>query len=147
MKNIAKAVLIAAVVGAPLVAGASEEGEVKYRKAIMKGIAGHAGAIAEIAKGNVGHTGHLQGHAHALVELSQLVPSAFKNNAMGFKTTAKEEVWSDWAGFDSKAGDLERASLAVVEAAKSGPGAVKGKLGDLFDTCKACHKEYRVKKK
>ena len=74
------------------------------------------------------------------------VKDLFKNKAMGYKTSAKEEVWSDWAGFDSKAGDLERASLAVVEAAKSGPDAVKGKLEDLFDACKACHKEYRVKK-
>ena len=111
----------------------------------MRGNSGHAGAIAQVAKGKVSHTDALQGHAHALLELSKMVPAAFKNQAKG-KTRAKAEVWSDPAGFEAKAADFERASMAVAEAAKSGADAVKGSLDDLFDTCKACHKAYRTKK-
>jgi cytochrome c556 len=146
MKSFFKAALVAAVIGSPLVASADDEGDIKYRQAVMKGIAGHAGAIAQIAKGKVSHDAALAGHAHALLELSKLVPAAFKNKTSG-ESRSKPGVWSDWSGFDSKSGDFERAALEVSQAAKNGPGAVKGKLGGLFDTCKGCHKEYREKKK
>ncbi|MFT5173110.1 MAG: cytochrome c556 [Gammaproteobacteria bacterium] len=147
MRTVLKVVLMAAVMAAPMSAMSDDEGEVKYRKGVMKAISGHAGAIAQIANGKVSHDAALMGHAHALVEVSKQVSAAFKNKAMGHKSTADGKVWSDWAGFDGKAGDLERAALAVATAAKSGPGAVKGKLKDLFATCKGCHKDYRVKKK
>ena len=55
MKTLVKIVLVAAVMVAPMGAMSDEEGDVKYRKAIMKGVAGHAGAIAQIANGKVSH--------------------------------------------------------------------------------------------
>jgi len=123
---------------------ADDEGDIKYRQAVMKGVAGHAGAIAQIAKGKVDHVDALEGHAHALLELSKMVPAAFRNQTSG-ESRAKDEIWSDRAGFEQKAGDLRDAAMALAEAAKSGPDAAKARLGDLFDTCKACHKEYRHK--
>jgi len=145
MKSFVKAALVAAVIVSPLAAVADDEGDIKYRQAVMKGTAGHAGAIAQIAKGTVSHDDQLVGHAHALLELSKMVPAAFKNKTSG-ESAAKPEVWSDMGGFEAKAKDFQTAAMAIAEASKMGPDAVKGKLGDLFDTCKACHKEYRVKK-
>ena len=147
MRVMLKVVLVAAACATPMGAMSTEAGDVKYRKAVMKGIAGHAGAIAEIAKGNVSQDAALKGHAHALVELTKMVPAAFKNESMAGKTTADAKVWSDWAGFEEKADDLSKAAMAIAAAAESGPGATKAKLGDLFNTCKGCHKGYRVKKK
>ena len=46
-----------------------------------------------------------------------------------------------------KSGEFERDAMAVAAAAKDGPAAVKGTLKALFANCKACHKDYRVKKK
>ena len=145
MRSVLRVALVAMVMTAPMSAMSDEKGDIKYRQAIMKGVAGHAGAIAQIAKGTVTQDASLQGHAHALLELAKMVPSAFKNESVG-DSKAKPGVWSDWSGFDGKAGDMERAAMAVATASKSGPGAVKAKLGDLFGTCKGCHKEYRVKK-
>ena len=138
--------LAAALVALPLTTAADDAGDIKYRQAVMKGIAGHAGAVAQIAKGKVSHTAALSGHTHALYELTKLVPAAFKNETSG-KSRSKANVWSDWSGFDGASGDMERAALALNEAAKAGPAAAAAKLGDLFDTCKGCHKEYRAKKK
>ena len=132
---------------APMGAMSDEEGDVKYRKAIMKGVSGHAGAISQIAKGKVSHSGDLQMHADALVQLTKMIPAAFKNKSMGHKTTSNDKVWSDWAGFDGKAGEFERDAIAVAAAAKNGPDAVKGTLKALFSNCKGCHKDYRVKPK
>jgi cytochrome c556 len=146
MKGIVIKLFAAVIVALPMAAGADDEGDIKYRQAIMKGLSGHGGAIAQIAKGKVSHTAALKGHAHALLELTKLVPAAFKNQTTG-KSRSKGEVWSDWSGFDGKAGDMERAALDVVKAADSGPEAVKKTLGPLFDSCKGCHKNYREKKK
>ena len=147
MRTFVKVALVAAVMVAPMGAMSDEEGDVKYRKAVMKGVAGHAGAIAQIANGKVSHTGDLQMHADALVDLTKMIPAAFKNKSMGHKTTSNDKVWSDWAGFDSKSGEFERDAMAVAAAAKNGPDAVKGTLKALFNNCKGCHKDYRVKKK
>ena len=147
MRTIVKVALMAAVLAAPMGAMADEEGDVKYRQAVMKGVAGHAGAIAQIANGKVSHDSALEGHAHALLELTKMIPSAFKNETLAGKTTASDKIWSDWSGFDGKAGKFERDALAVVTASKSGPGAVKATLKELFSNCKGCHEDYRVKKK
>lgn len=144
MKGLIRGVLLAGLLVTPLAAMSDDAGDIKYRQSVMRGNSGHAGAIAQIANGKVSHTDALQGHAHALLELSKMVPAAFKNQTSG-KSRAKAQVWSDRAGFEAKAADFERASMAVAEAAKSGPDAVKGTLGDLFDACKACHKAYREK--
>lgn len=144
MTQILGRTLGAMLLALPLAAAADDEGDIKYRQAVMKGIAGHAGAIAQIAKGKVSHTDALQGHAHALLELSRLVPAAFRNQTSG-ESRAKAGVWSDQAGFDGKAGEFERAAAATAEAAEGGPDAVKATLGALFDTCKGCHKDYREK--
>ena len=37
-------------------------------------------------------------------------------------------------------------AVAVAEAAETGPEAANAVLGKLFDSCKACHSDYRVKK-
>lgn len=145
MNGFMKAALVAVTMGVPLALAASDEGDIKYRQAVMKGIAGHAGAISQIAKGNVSHTDALASHANALLELSKMVPAAFKNKTSG-DSAAKPEVWSDRSGFEGKATDLQDGAMAVADAASAGPEAVGAKLNALFDACKGCHKDYRVKK-
>lgn len=145
MNSFMKAALVAVTMAAPLAAAASDEGDIKYRQAVMKGMAGHAGAISQIAKGNVSHTDALAAHANALAELSRMVPAAFKNKTSG-DSAAKPEVWSDRSGFEDNAKSLQDGAMAVAGAAGDGPAAVNAKLGALFDACKACHKDYRVKK-
>ncbi len=147
MKTVMRAALVAAAMGLPLSAASDDEGDIKYRQAVMKSVSGHAGAIAQIAKGKVSHVDALVAHAEALADVTAMVPAAFKNQAgVGDASDAKAEIWSDWAGFESRAKDLHDAALAVAEAAESGPDAAGAKLEALFDACKACHKDYRVKR-
>ena len=121
MKTLVKVALVAAVMVAPMGAMSDEEGDVKYRKAVMKGVAGHAGAIAQIANGKVSHSGNLQMHADALVDLSKMIPAAFKNKSMGHKTTSSDKIWSDWAGFDGKTGEFERDAIELQRQPKMDP--------------------------
>lgn len=139
------ALLLAAFAGGAI--AQNEEGAIKYRQAVMKGIAGHAGGIAQISKGNVPFKDQLNGHAHALHELAQYVPAAFKQKAMKGKTKAKDKIWKDWDDFEAKVQDLQAATEKLASAAKSGDMAGVGKhLEATFESCKGCHKEYRKKK-
>lgn len=126
----------------------AQEGAVKYRQAIMKSVAGHAGAIAQIAYGGVAFKDHLNGHITALVEASKLVPVVFQEKAMTEDppTRAKPDIWEKWSEFEEKANDFERAVAGVSQAADGGDlGAVAASLDPLWDSCKGCHKPFRVK--
>ena len=111
----------------------------------MKAIGGHTGAIAQIAKGNANQAGSIAIHTQGLHALSTLVAEAFRANVSEGKTRAKPEIWSDWSGFESKAGDL-KAAAAALAAAGDDVAAVGGKLKALFGSCKGCHQDYRKKK-
>jgi cytochrome c556 len=136
------------ILGAGTATAQDMEGSIKYRQALMKGNAGHAGAIAQIVKGKVAFTDHLAGHAHALHELSEYVTVAFKERALSDKSRAKENIWKDWGDFEQKAKDLESATGKLADAAKAGDmGAVGESLQATFESCKGCHKTFRAKKK
>lgn len=148
MKNLLAIAAAAALTTATATALAQDtDPHYKYRHNLMKGVAAHAGSLAMIAKGQVPHAGHLGAHGMALEALANQTLAAFKQQSQDPDSRAKDEVWSDWAGYEAKTKDFQVASAAVAEAAKTGdPKAVGGKLKALFDSCKACHKEYRKPK-
>ena len=82
-----------------LSAGAvAQEGPIKYRQGVMTAIGGHAGAIAQITYGGVGHKAHLITHAESMAALSKMVVTAFEQNAeptADVGTRAKEAVWKN----------------------------------------------------
>lgn len=144
------ALLGATALGA-LVAGAAhaanDQAVVKYRQAVMKGHGAHLGAMFQIVKGGAGSPEQLAAHAHGLHEVSKMIVPAFAQRTEGGKTEAKPEIWDDADGFKAKAADMEKAAAQVVAAAESGDQAAVGNaLVAAGDGCKACHKEYRVKK-
>ena len=125
---------------------ADEQGSIKYRQALMNANAGHAAAVAQIASGGVAFQDQLKGHAHALAEVAKWVAPAFKEKALAGKTRAKEEIWSDWNDFESKAKAFADASAKVSAAADAGDMAAVGDgLNAVFDACKSCHKKFRKK--
>ena len=128
-------------------AAQGDEAVIKYRQNIMKSLGGHAGAIAQIVKGQSPHKAHLVNHAQALRDLVAMVPDAFGQKTMGGETRAKPEIWTDASGFKKAADDAAAATKAFAEAAASGDdGAIGEKLKAVFDGCKGCHKDYREKK-
>ena len=69
--------LVLLVLGA-LPAQAQEEGPIKYRKAVMKAVGGHMGAMAGILKGQIkGSKKELEIHAHAMQGLASIAPGIF----------------------------------------------------------------------
>jgi len=125
----------------------SDAAAIKYRRAVMKGQAGHLGAMFGIVKGGAGRASDLSAHARALHELTGMIESAFKQDTMGGKTRAKSKIWDDYEAFKAKAAAADKASGGIVQAVQSGDQDAIGKaLGAMGKACKACHKKYRKKK-
>lgn len=125
-----------------------DEGAIKYRQSVMKGIGGHAGAAAQIVKKNNPNKDHLASHARALEDLVGMIDDAFGPRTSGGDTRAKAKIWDDSAGFKDASQKAQTAAKAFHQASESGNDAeIAGKLDNLFKACKGCHDEYREKKK
>ena len=151
MRTLITGAAVALSMLAATVAWADGAGDINYRQKVMKAVGGHMGAAASIIKGKGGAAADLKGHAHALAELakvSQHIYPAGSGPSAG-KTGAKDNIWSDAAGFAKVNGGFVTLAAAFAKAADSGDmgkaGAALGALGK--GACGACHKVYREKNK
>ncbi len=77
-----------------------------------------------------------------------LIPDVFQFDTRKFPVTtkAKETIWSDKAGFDKKATDLQTAAAGLAAAAAQGDKAATLKAaGAVGGACKSCHENYKEK--
>ena len=126
---------------------ASDEGEIKYRKSVMKSIGGHMGAIAGIMKGETGNATHLKMHAQAMETLSGVVGDLFPAGSDFGDTTVLPAVWEKPQEFAAAVKQLEDAAKGMNAAAMSGDMAQVGAaMGELGKACKNCHENFREKK-
>jgi len=138
---------------APLPAQAVDEPEniFKHRKAVMKALAGHAGAIAGVAKGEVSFVSDVSAHAHGINEMSKGIVKLFPEGtglAQLPDTRALDKIWSDRAKFEAAAKNLEMQSAHLVEIAKGGDvPAIASQFQAVGKACGGCHKPFRAEKK
>ena len=123
---------------------------IKYREAIMEIIGSNMTAMVQIAKGEVkAPVTTFSTHANMLAMAGKLSYAAFKQNTHGQgkeKTTAKENVWTDWDKFKEGLDDMNDMALRVANYAADGNmDLAKGAIGDLGKACKACHDDFRQK--
>lgn len=130
-------------------ASANPDDHITYRKQIMQIKGAAATAMGLIAEGKVPHDKHFLTQATTLVETLALAPAAFRENTDGQgreKTTAKANIWTDWADFEKRFQELEDKANDILTLASTGGVAVAaGELPGLFRTCKGCHDDYRTK--
>ena len=153
VKSVSLKVLVAAAIalGASGVAPAiaSDGGEIKYRKAVMKAVGGHMNALVGIVKGETANKDDMKALADGMLGLAKVSQGIFPKGSdeMGGETDAKMAIWD-------KADDFKKVNMAfvtyaegVVKAAASGDpkmlGAAVGALGK--NACKACHDDYKKK--
>lgn len=117
---------------------------VGYRQMLMSVVGGNMGAMADIMKNRLALPGHVAVHAGQLAEMAPLIAPAFKENVETDQTDAKQEIWQDWAKFESKIADFEKAARNLETAAKgSDPAAVGSAMKALGKSCGGCHKLFR----
>jgi len=125
---------------------ADAEGQIKYRKSVMKAVGGHMGAMAGIMKGN-GDAANLPGHAHAMAELAKTTHGLFPAGSDFGDTTALIDIWDKPDEFAKAVKAFQDASAAVAKASTGGDMAAFGAaFGAMGKTCKGCHETFREKK-
>ncbi|MCR4377609.1 MAG: cytochrome c [Rhodospirillales bacterium] len=127
---------------------ANDDGEIKYRKSVMKSVGGHMGALTGIMKSETVNTAHLQLHADSIATLSTIAGDLFPEGSdMGADTTVLPVVWEKPDDFAKAMKQFQDAAAGMSAATKTGDmaqtGAAMGKLGEA---CKNCHENFREKK-
>ena len=147
MHRLLAATIAAAVIGIGSTGSVwADEGALNHRKAVMKAIGGHMGAIVAIIKGQVPFKEDLKGHAHAMAELAKTSAKIFPKGSDVGQTTISPAVWEKPAEFDAALKAFQTASADLVTAADGGFDSFMGKFGALGKSCKGCHSNFRVKK-
>ncbi len=127
-------------------AEADPENIIKYRRANMKALGAHMGAMAQIVRGKVDYQSQLSLHADTVAAISDTLTDLFPEGSDFGDTQAKEAVWEKWDAFEKAASESAEASAAFAKAAKGGDtSAVGGAFRNLSDACKDCHKKFREK--
>ncbi len=136
--------LATGLISVALGAGAVED-PIKVRQALMTSQGVHLGALGAIAKGEAPYTELANGHAFALLKISQAITHVFPEGSDSGDTRAKADIWSDRAKFDEALANLQAAAANMVEAAKTGDsGAIGAALGQMGGACGGCHKPFRA---
>lgn len=149
INRLATVAVIAVATLAAAGAGAGEA-DIKYRQAVMKAVGGHMGAISTILKSE-GNTKHLKPHAEAMAALSEIAGDIFPENSseMEGPTGALGAIWDKPKEFAAvqKTFRVEAGKLAKLAGGgdMAAIGAQVAALGK--NACKACHTDFRAKKK
>ena len=140
------AVLSFTAVGAAV---ASDSGEIKYRKSVMKAVGGHMNAMVGIAKGETANKGDMLDLAKGMLALAKISQNVFPKGSdeLGGETKALSKIWDAPDHFKKVNMAFLDHAKTLVSAAESGDpkklGAALGALGK--NACKACHDDYKKK--
>lgn len=150
MKSMSRALVVSFLVLGIIAAAHAQfsrpEEAIKYRQAVMFLIAQHFGRIAAVVQGKAPYDSVVVGQDAALVEtLSKLPWEAFSvpGTDKG-QTGLKSNAFSEPDRFKQAAGVFEATSSALAGAAKKGGlDDLKAPFGEVAQSCKGCHQEFR----
>lgn len=125
---------------------------VKARQGLFQVYAFNIGQLGAMAKGTVEYNAEAAQIAAdnlmAAVSINgqAMWPEGSDNTGpMKGKTRAKPEAWTTWPAISKKQEALVTAVTALQPAAGQGLDALRGKIGDVGQSCKACHDDFRAK--
>ena len=148
VRNFVIAAFVAALgAGFAGVVAAGPAEDIKFRKAHMKTLSGHLGAIFMVIKGEAGDKSHIAAHASALANVAMMAGGLFSAGSGTGDTAALPVIWEKSGEFKEKVKALEDASAKLFGAARKGDMAKIGAAaGGVGKSCGGCHKVFRKKK-
>ena len=129
-------------------AGAAEPfaKEIKARKAVMQVQAFNIGILGAMAKGSMPYDAKkaqtAANNLNAVVNLnnSAMWPKGSDVTALGKRTRAKPEAWTQYPKVAEQSKLLKQAAAKMAAAAGSGLDAVKANMRAIGRSCGGCHK-------
>ncbi len=119
-----------------------------YRQSWFALVAANFGPMAAMVKGDMPYDAErMQASADDLATLLQLdIMRGFPEGSEKGTTRAKPGIWDNKADFEQKMLDLQAAANALqAVAGGEDQKQVAARVGDVGQTCKACHDDYKSK--
>lgn len=157
MEKFIKAALCATVLAttvSPVMAGDFPfEDQIEGRQGYFQMVKFNMGVLGAMAKGERDYDAKLaQAIADnlknaALMDNALMWPKGSDMDAEGLsgKTKAKAAIWQEGSDIGEKHENWVAAVNTMAENAGQGVDALRGAIGPLGKSCKACHKEYKAK--
>ncbi|WP_067983403.1 c-type cytochrome [Neptuniibacter pectenicola] len=129
------------------------EDQIEGRQGYFQMVKFNMGVLGAMAKGERDYDAKLaQAIADnlknaALMDNALMWPKGSDMDAEGLsgKTKAKAAIWQEGSDIGEKHENWVAAVNTMAENAGQGVGALRGAIGPLGKSCKACHKEYKAK--
>lgn len=124
--------------------GDSSENVIKYRQYVMSSISSHFKALKYLTTGRITQPDQWLPHARAMVDMANMIETAFPPESDFGNTEAKEEIWENKEDFNQKALKLIKASETMVKLIEANKrDEARKQVKNISQTCKSCHKKYR----
>jgi cytochrome c556 len=126
------------------------EKAIKARIAAMTIRSWNAGPLFGMAKGKIDYDADLAAalannlKVEAHMSNASMWPDGSDNVAYKGKTRSLPEVWSTWPAVGEAGQAYKDATVALAEVAGNGLEALQSKIGDLGNSCKDCHDDFRA---
>jgi cytochrome c556 len=126
----------------------ASEDPIADRQAMMENVGAAIGAISKMIKGETEFDAALANMSirtmyNASVGFPYLFP---EGSETGGETEASPKIWEDMDGFTEKAVDMQDVTALAIAAPATSLDDLRAQLGEIGQTCKACHEGFRVKK-
>lgn len=161
-KKLARALSLSAIAAAVCLVGSASvfaEGgphdkAIKARQSMFQIYSFSIGVLGDMAKGKIDYDAALAAEMAANLDAAaNLGQSAFwppgsdNANEENARTRALPAIWETFPAIVEKADGLKAATAVLASSAGDGLEALQGSIGDVGQACKACHDDYRAKKK
>lgn len=121
-------------------------GIVKERMDAMKSLKEDMKAISDMLRGRTAYKGdEVQWRVDRIKAHSRDFERLFPSGSNAGPSEASPRIWSEWSRFMRQTTDMTAAARALMDAARREPAARKA-FGQLGQTCRACHDDYRLEK-
>lgn len=134
--------------------GGPHDKSIKARQAMFQLYSYNLGLLSGMAKGKIDYDAAIAVEAATNLDVaanfgqSTFWPAGSDNsNPENAKTRALKAIWDTYPAIGEKSEALKEATAVMAQNAGNGLDAVKGAIGDVGAACKACHDDYRAKKK
>jgi cytochrome c556 len=147
--HIAVVAAFLAGIGFSAPAMADAKSDIKERKAAMKASSKATKSLKKLIADPAMNKAAIVKVAKALVSIANKNDKLFtKGSGMAAgKTRAKDEIWTNMAGFKKANATFRKAASALLETAEVGDAAGMNKAhGAVGKSCGGCHKQFRGKK-
>lgn len=127
-------------------AGFASADPIQTRQTIMKSMSAAGKVSGEMIKGNLPFNQDVANLALATVAAASLSYRDFfpEGSEEGHNTRAKENIWTDRAGFIAANDKLAEAAAAAVAAKPADLEAFKAVFTPIGQNCQSCHETYRT---